>query len=124
MLASRFFSDLLMFCLSVAVIFASIRDRTNERCDLGQDFSNYWSRCQRNIVVVSKGTLAPISFPRVQMLYGILRQRLHDCSIASQARRSPNRTSNMKLIFRGLLWRALLSILRPARQHLRLPRRD
>src|SRR4029077_9411621 len=75
-------------------------------------------------VIVSKGMLAPISFQRVQMLYGILRPRLHDCSIASQARRSPNRISNTKLIFRGLLWRALLLVPRPAREHLRLPRRD
>jgi hypothetical protein len=40
MLASSFFSDLLMFCLSVAVIFVSVRDTTNERCDSGHDFSN------------------------------------------------------------------------------------
>jgi hypothetical protein len=29
-----------MFCLSIDVIFASARDTTNERCDLGQAFSN------------------------------------------------------------------------------------
>jgi hypothetical protein len=30
----------------------------------------------RILVVASKGMLAPISFPRVQMLYGIVRPRL------------------------------------------------
>src|SRR5215470_14544991 len=68
---------------------------------------------------VSKGRLAPISYVRVQMLCGIVRQRLQDCLIASQARRSLNRTSNTMLIFRDLLWRALLSIPRAAHEHLR-----
>jgi hypothetical protein len=53
-------------------------------------------------VAVSKGTLAPISFQRVQMLFGIVRPRLHGCSIASQARRSLSRTSSTKLISCGL----------------------
>src|SRR5262245_1077134 len=121
MLAFSFFSDLLMFYLSVDVTF---RDTTNERCDLGHIFLINCSRHQRTAAAVSKGKLSPISFPRVQMLYAIVRQRLHDCSIASQARRSLNRTSNTKLIFRGPLWRALLSIPPADREHLRLPRRD
>src|SRR5437762_13634800 len=81
------------------------------------------SELVHNAVLVSKGMLAPISFPRVQMLYGIVRPRLHACSVASQARRSPNRTSTRTLIFRALLWRVLLSIRLPSRLHLRLPRR-
>jgi len=50
---------------------------------------------------VSKGTLAPISFRRVQTPCGIPAQRLHDSPIASQARRSLRTISNTKLIFRG-----------------------
>src|SRR4030095_13490362 len=124
MLASCFFSDLLMFFLFVDVILRLSEIRRTNDAIRDRIFLINWSRRQRRPVAVSKGTLAPISFPRVQMLYGIVRQRLHDCSIASQARPLPNRTSNTRPIFRGLLWRALRSIPRAAREHLRLPRRD
>src|SRR4029450_327845 len=97
---------------------------TNERCDLGQDFLINYSRGQRSAVGVSKGTLAPIWFPRVQMPYGIVRPRLHDCLTLSPARQSLNSTSDTKIVFCPLSWRALLSIPPPAREHLQLPRRD
>ena len=35
-------------------------------------YESGWPAFNLFAVVVSKGTLAPISFPRVQMLYGIL----------------------------------------------------
>src|SRR5262245_55897093 len=102
MLASCFFSDLLMFSLSVDVIFGLSEIRRTSDAIWDRLFSlNYWHR-RRSAAAVSRGTLAPISFPRVQMLYGIVRPRLHDCSIASQAHQSPNRASNRKLISRGL----------------------
>src|ERR1700758_5092949 len=79
---------------------------------------------RRTAVVVSKGTLAPISFPRVRMLYGIVRLPLHDYSSASRVRRSPNNTSNTNLVFRGLLWRQSLLIPPAARENLQLPPLD
>ena len=53
------------------------------------------------IAAVSKGTLARISSRRVQTLSEIVRQLLHDCSIASRARQLRNKTGSRNLIVRG-----------------------
>src|SRR5881397_3447918 len=81
-------------------------------------------RLVRSLAAVSKATLAPVSFPQVRKPSGIPGRQLHDCSIASQARRSPHTTNNTNLIFCCRGWRALLPILFLPREHLRQPPTD
>src|SRR6267378_8668612 len=91
MLAACFFSDVLMFFLSVDVILGIQR---TSRPTWDKIFFAKSSGPQRSAAIVSEGTLVLIWCPRVQTISGIVRRRLADCPSAFRIRLAQHRADN------------------------------